>query len=75
MTEYTIVKPHTEFIESPNETNYLEFLETCTRVCYKSEDRIKPGSAEKLMTQVVKNYEHYSVTEHANIILKLKTDR
>jgi thymidylate synthase (FAD) len=72
MTEHTIIKPHVEFFEPPDETNYLEFLETCTRVCYKSEDRIKEGSAEKLMTQVVKNYEHYSVTEHANVILQIE---
>ena len=66
MSNYTIVEPHFEFIEPPTSENYLEFLEECTRVCYKSEDRIKPGSAEKLMS---KEYEHYSVTEHANCII------
>ena len=73
-TKYTIIEPHIEFIDPPNETNYLEFLEKCTRVCYKSEEYIKPGSAEKLMSKVVKEYEHYSVTEHATCILKIKFD-
>lgn len=68
---YTIVEPGFEFIPPPDETNYLEFLELCTRVCYKSEGYIKPGSAEKLMNKVVKAYEHYSVTEHANCIIRI----
>jgi len=70
MTDYTIVEPGFEFFEPPNKTNYLEFLERCTRVCYKSEEHIKLGSAEKLMSKVVKEYEHYSVTEHCNAVLK-----
>jgi len=72
MSNYTIVEPNVEFFEPPTEDNYLEFLEKCTRVCYKSEKNIKPGSAEKLMNKVVKEYEHYSVTEHANIIMKFE---
>lgn len=72
MTEYTIVEPHVEFFEPPNEDNYLEFLERCTRTCYKSEDKIKPGSAEKLMSKVVKEYKHLSVTEHCNTILRIR---
>lgn len=71
MTEYTIVKPGFEFIEPSD--NYLKFLEVCTRTCYKSEDRIKEGSAEKLMTKVVKEYEHLSVTEHTTCIMDIRT--
>ena len=74
VTEYTIVEPGFEFIDPPTSDNYLEFLERCTRVCYASEGLIKPGSAEKLMNKVVKEYEHYSVTEHANLILRVNTD-
>ena len=68
---YTIVEPTVELIPPPSSENYLEFLEQATRVCYKSEGLIKPGSAEKLMTKVVKEYEHLSVTEHMNIIVQL----
>lgn len=69
--EYTIVEPHVEFFEPPDSSSYLQFLERCTRTCYKSEKKICPGSAEKLMSKVVKEYEHYSVTEHANCILQI----
>jgi thymidylate synthase (FAD) len=74
MTDYTIVEPGFEFFDPPTKDNYLEFLERCTRVCYKSEEHIKLGSAEKLMAKVVKEYEHFSVTEHANIIIRMDTD-
>jgi len=68
MSQYTIIEPSVEFIPPDN---YLEFLEICTRVCYKSESFIKEGSAEKLLNKVVKNYEHYSVTEHANAVFRI----
>jgi thymidylate synthase (FAD) len=71
MTEYTVVEPHVVFMEPPNQETYLQFLETCTRVCYKSEEHIKLGSAEKLMGKVVKEYEHFSVTEHANAVFRV----
>lgn len=67
---YTIVEPHFEFIPPPEAGKELEFLEICTRNCYKSEDKICPGSAEKLLNKVIKEYEHLSVVEHAQIILE-----
>lgn len=69
MTEYTIVEPGHEFI-NPS-IDYLKFLEICARTCYKSEDNICEGSAKKLMTKVVKKYEHLSVTEHATCIMDI----
>jgi thymidylate synthase (FAD) len=41
-------------------------------VCYKSEDKIEPGSAEKLLTKVVREYEHLSVVEHLGMIVKVE---
>jgi len=67
--DYTIIQPGFEFIPPPEPGKELEFLELCTRTCYKSEDHIKPGSAEKLLTKVVKDYNHLSVTEHASCII------
>jgi thymidylate synthase (FAD) len=64
------IEPSIEFLEAKNE-EYLQFLERCTRTCYKSEHLIKEGSAEKLLDKVVNNYEHLSVTEHFNIVLQL----
>ena len=67
---YRIVTPYLDFWESGND-KYLEFIEKCARVCYKSEEYIKEGSAEKLLDKIVRKYEHFSVTEHFNIIVKL----
>ena len=75
MSEYTIVDPGFEFIPPPEPGKELEFLELATRTCYKSEGHIKPGSAEKLLTKVVKGYEHLSVTEHANCVIKITRSR
>lgn len=38
-------------------------LERCARICYKSEDKIKPGSAERLLKAVIQRG-HESVLEH-----------
>lgn len=70
MTDFTIIEPGFEFIPPAEHGKELEFLELCTRVCYKSEDKIAPGSAEKLMNKVVREYEHYSVTEHQRVIFQ-----
>ena len=67
-----IVSPSAELFDPP--VDYLEFLERCTRVCYKSEDKISPGSAKKLLTKVVKGYKHLSVTEHVNLILQIRAN-
>ena len=72
MTEYTIIEPGFEFIKPSD--NYLEFLEICTRTCYKSEEHIKIGSAEKLLSKVVKEYEHLSVTEHVSCIMDIESN-
>ncbi len=67
---YTVVKPSWKFIDRYKE-GYLKFLEECCRTCYKSEDKIKKGSAEKLLTKII-NKNHVSVLEHESCIMKLK---
>lgn len=64
---YTIVEPGFEFIDSS--MDYMKFLEVCTRTCYKSEDRIGEGTAERLLKKVVNDFGHYSVTEHQSCIM------
>lgn len=49
-------------------------LEKIARVCYKSEDKIKPGSDETLLNKIMANG-HGSVLEHMNLTIKLITDR
>jgi thymidylate synthase (FAD) len=68
-----IVKQKAEFLWAT--PNIAETIEAATRTCYKSEDKIKPGSAEKLYNQVVKQSHHDSVSEHAIISLRITTDR
>lgn len=56
-------------------TQDMELLiERAIRVCYKSEDRIEPGSAEKIIKQI-KSFKHESTLEHGVITVLFSTDR
>lgn len=68
---YTIIEPSFELWGTNSPKDYLPLLEKCTRTCYKSEEHIKEGSAEKLMTKVVNEFGHHSVIEHANAIIEV----
>jgi thymidylate synthase ThyX len=72
MADYTVVEPHMEYFER-TDGDYLQFLERCGRTCYKSEDRICEGSAEKLLTSITKRG-HLSVLEHENNLLYMNFD-
>lgn len=45
-------------------------IERCARICYKSENLIKEGSATKFVERMVKS-KHYAMLEHASIYLKI----
>lgn len=62
-----IVKPGVELFVPKNP---LQHIERCARVCYKSEDRIKEGSAEKFVTDTIKRG-HESVLEHYSFAFNL----
>jgi thymidylate synthase (FAD) len=47
-----IIKPSVELLKP---TDPILHIEQIARVCYKSEDAIKPGTAEKLITMLIKN--------------------
>lgn len=47
-----------------------ELVELCGRICYDSQDKIAPGTAQKFCEMLHKNG-HTSVFEHANIILEV----
>jgi len=57
-----IVSQTVTHIPQPTE-NHAEWLEKIGRVCYKSEDKITAGSAEKFLNMLVSNG-HTSVLEH-----------
>lgn len=52
----------------------MERLEQCGRVCYKSEDRITEGSAEKFLRGIISSG-HEAVLEHCSFTAKFICDR
>lgn len=51
----------------------LKHLELCIRNCYKSEDKIEPGSAEKMIRKIIE-LKHEAMLEHFSITVRLITD-
>ena len=54
--------------------NMLRHVERAGRTCYKSEDSIKPGSAEKFVSAIVRNG-HEAVLEHGFLTVRFVTSR
>ncbi len=52
----------------------MDKIERAARTCYKSEDKIREGSAEQLIRSCIKRG-HESVIEHASITLRFICDR
>lgn len=69
-----IIKPGFEFMTPISAQAIMEHLERCGRVCYKSEDRIVEGSAEKFLANIVKRG-HEAVLEHFSFTVKFTVDR
>lgn len=67
-------KPNIEIISDTSYTDMLKKIERIGRVCYKSEDKIKDGSAEKFISGIIKRG-HESVIEHESISVKIICDR
>lgn len=62
-----VIKPSATYMEH-NCTPY-EFIEKVARTCYKSEDKITEGSAERMVSALVR-MEHMAMLEHETIYLK-----
>jgi len=70
-----LVKPSTEILSiSGKPDSGLELIELAGRTCYKSEDRIGPGTAEKFVQMVLKRG-HESVIEHSMATVRFIVDR
>lgn len=69
-----IIKPYTEIIGDINGNDILKKIEMVGRTCYKSEDRITDGSAEKFVASLIKNG-HEAMLEHASFTVKFVVDR
>ena len=52
----------------------LKHVERCGRTCYKSEDKIEYGSADRFISNIVKRG-HEAVIEHYNITVRFICDR
>lgn len=62
-------------ILTPLDGDYiLKHIERCGRVCYKSEDKIAAGSAEKFIAGIIKR-DHGAVLEHYSFTVKFIVDR
>lgn len=49
-----IVEPSVELINAPDYKTLLTTIEAAGRTCYKSEDKITDGSAEKFVRGIIK---------------------
>lgn len=56
--------------ERITEKDPIKKIEQVARVCYKSEDKIKEGSAEKMVRGLVRS-KHYAMLEHGSVVIAL----
>ena len=69
-----IVTASFEFEQEADGRQILARIERAGRTCYKSEDRITDGSAEKFVRMIVKSG-HESVLEHESVTVRIICDR
>jgi thymidylate synthase (FAD) len=70
-----IIQPSFEILNLPNREDILRLIELAGRVCYKSEDRIEPGTAGPFVEKIGKIFKHESVLEHSTMTVKFICDR
>lgn len=69
-----IINPSVTLVNGPNYETLLKTIESAGRVCYKSEDKICDGSAEKFISNIIKNG-HEAVLEHGSFTVSFICDR
>lgn len=69
-----VINPSVEILTPIDDKSILKAIEATGRVCYKSEDKISPESAEKFVAGIIKRG-HEAVLEHYNISVKFICDR
>lgn len=69
-----IVQAGYEILDPLNGEEILRKIEKIARVCYKSEDKICEGSAEKMVRALVKS-KHEAMLEHFSFSVKFICDR
>lgn len=69
-----IIKAGYEILDEINEKEVMQKIERIARVCYKSENAINDGSAEKLIKALIRN-KHDAMLEHYSFSVKFIVDR
>lgn len=69
-----VVKAGYEFMADIDGEEILRKIESVARVCYKSEDLIKEGSAKKMVAALIKS-KHEAMLEHYAFTVKFFVDR
>jgi thymidylate synthase (FAD) len=69
-----IIKAKATIVKMNPTQEIMEHIEMAARTCYKSEEKIKQGSAETLLRNIVKTG-HESVIEHEVATVKFVCDR
>lgn len=69
-----IIEPYFEIMDEIHGVDILKKIEQFGRICYKSEDKITEGSAQRFVQSILKNG-HESVIEHEKISVKIVCDR
>ncbi len=69
-----IIKAGYEILDPLNGEEILKKIEKVARVCYKSEDKIAKGTAERMVKALVKS-NHLAMLEHFSFSVKFIVDR
>lgn len=69
-----IIKAGYEILDPLNGAEILKKIEKVARVCYKSEDKIGEGTAEKMVRALIKS-NHLAMLEHVSFSVKFICDR
>ena len=69
-----IIEPYFVIEDKIIPEKIISLIEKAGRTCYKSENSISDGSAEKFISNIIKN-QHESVLEHEKITVRIICDR
>ena len=68
------ILPYATIDEEIDATAIIKKVERACRTCYRSEDKIEEGSAERLIRSCIKRG-HHSILEHGNVTFRIVCDR
>ena len=69
-----LIEPSTIILNPAVLATAAEFIEAAGRTCYKSEEKITPGSADAFVRSILKRG-HESVIEHVSVSVRVVCDR